>query len=95
MECNNCVVCPITYVVLIKKKIVVECRCYGRESMAWDEFSWPCGVPSIQKLSIISFHVLQKLPDDWGKLSCLRVLILFACLGLKELPTSIWELGKL
>jgi len=50
---------------------------------------------SVEKCSITNCHLLQKLPDQLGKLGSLRMLRLSACLGLKELPASIGKLGKL
>ena len=53
-----------------------------------------CDMNSLQKWSIINSYLVEKLPDDLGKLIYLRMLRLLACLGLKELPASIWKLGK-
>ena len=43
-----------------------------------------CDISSGQKWSITNCHLLKKLPNYLGKLISLRVLRLFACLGLKQ-----------
>lgn len=50
---------------------------------------------TVQKCSITNCHLVLKLPDDFGKLSSLRMLRLSACPGLKELPASICKLKQL
>eukprot|EP01018_Ginkgo_biloba_P008453 Gb_07066 [translate_table: standard] len=54
-----------------------------------------CEMTSIQRWSITNCHLVHKLPDDFGRLSSLKMLRLSACPGLKELPASICNLWQL
>ncbi|RWW76728.1 hypothetical protein BHE74_00015156 [Ensete ventricosum] len=54
-----------------------------------------CNIGSLQCISISNCHDLSELPGEFGKLTSLEILRVYACPSLKRLPQSICQLKRL
>ncbi|GKE96122.1 disease resistance TIR-NBS-LRR class family protein, partial [Tanacetum coccineum] len=54
-----------------------------------------CMLKHLKSLEIVSCHLLEKLPEDIGRLQCLEKLIVKDCIFLRDIPNSICEMDRL
>lgn len=54
-----------------------------------------CSLKHLKSLNLESCGLLEKLPEDLGKLGCLENLILTECMSLEEIPNSICMMNNL
>ncbi|PWA40917.1 disease resistance protein (TIR-NBS-LRR class) family [Artemisia annua] len=54
-----------------------------------------CMLKHLKSLEIISCRLLEKLPEDIGRLQCLEKLIVKDCIFLRDIPNNICEMDRL